>query len=304
MNIQDLRYFHELVNLKSYTKTAEKFGVSQPTITAAVKRLENRFGGTFLIRDQPHKSIIITRLGVQFDEHVQSILNEINIVEEEIKQNQNASIPFGLPPIIGRNYFPKIVSQLFAKGLLHRLNVIENGSYDLYHLLLEGYINFSMFGLTKVNVEPGIKLEVVKSYPMCIVVSKTHPLATKKAISFKEIANENFIGLSSDYIHTKALDRMLKKSKINLNTIYRSPDVTVVKNIVAQNLGISYLTTLSITENDDVISIPLLDKDQPKFILAAATRENHIMTDAEEEFWEILTQISLRRQVLTSTLPS
>ena len=161
-----------------------------------------------------------------------------------------------------------------------------------------------MLGLTKVNVEPGIKLEVVKSYPMCIVVSKTHPLATKKAISFKEIANENFIGLSSDYIHTKALDRMLKKSKINLNTIYRSPDVTVVKNIVAQNLGISYLTTLSITENDDVISIPLLDKDQPKFILAAATRENHIMTDAEEEFWEILTQISLRRQVLTSTLPS
>lgn len=139
---------------------------------------------------------------------------------------------------------------------------------------------------------------------MCIVVSKIHPLATKKAISFKEIANENFIGLSSDYIHTKALDRMLKKSKISLNTIYRSPDVTVVKNIVAQNLGISYLTTLSITENDDVISIPLLDKDQPKFILAAATRENHIMTDAEEELWKILTQISLRRQVLTSTLPS
>lgn len=290
MNIQDLRYFHELVNLKSYTKTAEKFGVSQPTITAAVKRLENRFGGTFLIRDQSHKSIIITRMGMQFDEHVQAILNEINIAEEEIKQNQDAAIPFGLPPIIGRNYFPKIVPQLHAKGLLHRLNVIENGSYDLYHLLLDGHINFSMLGLTKVNVEPGIKLEVVNRYPMQIIVSKKNPLANKKAISFQEIADENFIGLSSDYIHTKALDRMLKRTKISLNTIYRSPDVMVVKNLVAQNIGISYLTTLSITENDDVVTIPLFDQDQPEFILAAATRENHIMTDAEEEFWHILTQ--------------
>lgn len=242
LNIQDLRYYHELVNLKSYTKTAEKFGVSQPTITAAVKRLEDRFGGKFLIRDQSHKSIIITRLGMQFDEHVQAILNEINIAKEEIKQNNAASIPFGLPPIIGRNYFPKIVPKLYDKGLLQHLNVIENGSYDLYHLLLDGHINFSMLGLTKVNVEPGIKLKVVKRYPMCIVVSKKHPFATKKAISFKEIANENFIGLSSDYIHTRALDRMLKKTKVSLNTIYRSPDVTVVKN-----LGISYLTTLAIT---------------------------------------------------------
>ena len=47
------------MNIIGYTKTAEKFGVSQPTITAAVKRLENKLGTTFLIRDQSHKSIII-----------------------------------------------------------------------------------------------------------------------------------------------------------------------------------------------------------------------------------------------------
>lgn len=296
MNIQDLRYFHELVNLKSYTKTAEKFGVSQPTITAAVKRLENKLGTTFLIRDQSHKSIIITRVGMQFDEHVQSILNELRIAEEEIKQNESATIPFGLPPIIGRNYFPTLVPTLLDKGILHRLNVIENGSYDLYHLLLDGHINFSMLGLTKVNPEPGIRLKIIKHYPMTIIVSKKHPLAHKKAISFKEIANENFIGLSSDYIHTRALDRMLKQSKISINTIYRSPDVMVVKSLVAQNLGISYLTTLSITKHDDVVSIPLLDANQPEFILAAATRENHIMTAKEEELWDILTKQPFSQQ--------
>lgn len=290
MNIQDLKYYHELVNLKSYTKTAEKFGVSQPTITAAVKRLENKFGGTFLIRDQSHKSIIITKLGMQFDEHVQSILNEVTVAEEEIKQEQTTDISFGLPPIIGRNYFPKLVPKLLEKGILNRLNVIESGSYDLQQMLVDGHIDFSLLGLTRPNVNPSIQLEIIKHFPICIVVSKNHPLAKKKAIYFKDIANENFIGLNSDYIHTRALDRMLKINKINLNTIYRSPDVTVVKSLVDKNLGISYLTTLAITNDDNIVTLPLLDDEQPEFILAAATRENHLMTDKEEQLWRILTK--------------
>ena len=89
---------------------------------------------------------------------------------------------------------------------------------------------------------------------------------------------------------------MLKQSKISINTIYRSPDVMVVKSLVAQNLGISYLTTLSITKHDDVVSIPLLDANQPEFILAAATRENHIMTAKEEELWDILTKQPFSQQ--------
>ena len=65
------------------------------------------------------------------------------------------------------NLFSKrLTPTLLDKGILHRLNVIENGSYDLYHLLLDGHINFSMLGLTKVNPEPGIRLKIIKHYPI------------------------------------------------------------------------------------------------------------------------------------------
>lgn len=290
MNTQDLKYYHELVNLKSYTKTAEKFGVSQPTITAAVKRLERKFGGKFLIRDQSHKSIIITKLGMQFDEHVQSILNEINIAETEIKQASIAEINFGLPPIIGRNFFPTAVPKLLEKGILSHLNVMESGSYDLLELLKDGQINITLLGLTDLNIDSNIEINVIKHYPIRIITSHDNPLAQKQSINFKEISGQNFISLNSDYIHTRALDRMMRKNKMTLNTIYRSPDVMVVKSLVAQNLGISYLTTLSIRDQDNLAVLPLKDKDQPEFILAAAKRKNYIMTDREENLWKILTQ--------------
>lgn len=290
MNIQDLKYFHTLINLKSYTKTAQKFNVSQPTITAAIKRLEKKFGGQFIIRDQSHKSIIITSLGRQFDEHAQAILNEVSVAEAEVKAQPSPDILFGLPPIIGRNYLPTIAPKLFSEGILPRLNVVEHGSNDLRKMLIEGEINLTLLGLASLNVEPIIKVHVIDRYPIEVIVSKKHPFAQKKGIYFKELAQENFIGMTQDYIHTQALEKLAHQNHITLNTIYRSPDVAVIKSLVAQNLGVSYVTTLSIHDNDNVVSIPLLDKDQPEFLFAAATRKNHILTSKEEVLWNILTQ--------------
>lgn len=290
MNIQDLKYYHELVNQKSYTKTARKFGVSQPTITAAVKRLEKKFNAKFLIRDQSHKNIIITKIGMQFDEHVQSILNEINVAEAEIKQASSAEISFGLPPIIGRNFFPTLVPKLLEISVLNHLNVIERGSYDLEQMLRSGTVNIALLGQTNLNTFSEIDFHLIKRYPMKIVVSKDSPLAHKETISFKELAQMDFIGLNNDYIHTRALDQLLERNKISLNTIYRSPDVMVVKDLVSKNIGFSYLTSLSVKPSDNIVSIPLSDKDQPEFLLVAAKRKNYLMTEREETFWKILTE--------------
>lgn len=292
MNIQDLKYYHELVNLKSYTKTAQVFNVSQPTITAAIKRLENNFNAKFLIRDQSHKSIIVTKLGLQFNAHVEAILNELELVKEEINQENGSSISFGLPPIIGRNYFPKLVPQLLKKDILTHLEVIEKGSSDLLRMLNKGEINFALLGLTNIDLNHNIEFKLLKKYTMNIIVGSNHPLAVKDNIYFKEIAPYPFIGLNNDYIHTQTIKNLTLKNKINLNIIYHSPDVRVVKSLVSQNLGVSYLTALAINKADKLKAIHLLDENQPSFNLVAATRKNYLMTDLENKFWNILTQES------------
>jgi len=58
MNFKDLEYFQRLVREKSFTKVANAFHVSQPTITYAVKRLEEELGTELVYRDQYHKQLI------------------------------------------------------------------------------------------------------------------------------------------------------------------------------------------------------------------------------------------------------
>ena len=288
MNIQDLKYYHELLKQKNYTKTAQIFGVSQPTISAAVKRLEEQFGGQFLIRNQSHQKIIVTKLGMQFDEHVQSILKEMNVAQKEIKQRPGQDILFGLPPIIGDHYFPQIAPKLLSSHILNHLKVLEHGSYELTEMLTEGRINIALLGNTDQDMEPKLDMKVLKKFPIQVVVNPDHPWAKRKGVYFRELKDQPFIALTDDYVHTQAINEMTKKEKFNLNTVYKSPDVPIVKSLVAENLGISYLTTFSITPQDKIISLPLLDKYQPSFILVAAKRKNYILNEKEEKLWDTL----------------
>ena len=51
MNIKDLEYYQKLVATHSYTKTAEFFNLSQPSISAAVKRLSKEFRTTLITQN-------------------------------------------------------------------------------------------------------------------------------------------------------------------------------------------------------------------------------------------------------------
>lgn len=118
MNFKDLEYFQRLVREKNFTKVANAFHVSQPTITYAVKRLEDELGTQLVYRDQSHKQLIITQAGLILSRHISNILKEVTIAVTEIDRLKEETLDFGLPPIIGNFYFPKLSSYLFKNNLM------------------------------------------------------------------------------------------------------------------------------------------------------------------------------------------
>ena len=66
MNLKDLQYFYDLCQLQSYTKVAKQHKVSQPTISYAVKRLEDSFNCKLIHRDPSHRTFKLTEQGKFF----------------------------------------------------------------------------------------------------------------------------------------------------------------------------------------------------------------------------------------------
>lgn len=86
MKLQDLVYFRKLAELGSFTETSNFFNVSQPTISYAVKRIEEEFNVEVMVRDHKHHSIEITKMGEVIVSHIANIEKELNDMSSDIEK--------------------------------------------------------------------------------------------------------------------------------------------------------------------------------------------------------------------------
>lgn len=293
-NDRDLKYFNELVKQKNFSKVAQKMGVSQPTVTNAIKRLEYEFSAHFFIRDRSHKELIITNAGELFAKHVQNILNELERAQNEINHAQQQQIFFGLPPIIGNYYFPRLTPQLMDANLLTDLHVVETGSSALLQLLAHSEIDVGLLGSLSPLQDRRLSAQIIRKYPINIIVAKNHPLAklAGQGICFQDLAKEKFISFDESYVHNQAFKTMCSRNRIRPHVVYRSNDVHIIKSLVAENIGIAYLTSLAVLSDDNLIQLPIVDENPPEFLISAVRNRVGTISPQYQQLWQLLTQFS------------
>lgn len=289
MNIKELYYYHDLVRTKNFSQVAADFNISQPTVTMAIKRLEESFGTTFFMRDRSHHQLTVTSTGLQFDQHVQRIIEELEIAQKELARAKQERISFGLPPIIGSWYFPRFTPALLQAGLLNQLEVVDHGSASLLQLLAKGELDLALLGSLQPFQQPSLRARVIDKAPIRIIVAKDHPLAAfKDGVSFAQAAQYPFITLDDEYVHAQAFRQAARLARVRPKIVFKTSDVQILKALVANNSGISFLTDLALDDNDGLAALPLTDGSQPEFIISLATRANRLLTPNAQRLWSIL----------------
>lgn len=289
MNIKELYYYHDLVRTKNFSQVAADFNISQPTVTMAIKRLEESFGTTFFMRDRSHHQLTVTSTGLQFDQHVQRIIEELEIAQKELARAKQERISFGLPPIIGSWYFPRFTPALLQAGLLNQLEVVDHGSASLLQLLAKGELDLALLGSLQLFQQPSLRARVIDKAPIRIIVAKDHPLAAfKDGVSFAQAAQYPFITLDDEYVHAQAFRQAARLARVRPKIVFKTSDVQILKALVANHSGISFLTDLALDGNDGLAALPLTDGSQPEFIISLAARANRLLTPNAQRLWSIL----------------
>lgn len=289
MNIKELYYYHDLVRTKNFSQVAADFNISQPTVTMAIKRLEESFGTTFFMRDRSHHQLTVTSTGLQFDQHVQRIIEELEIAKKELTRAKQERISFGLPPIIGSWYFPRFTPALLQAGLLNQLEVVDHGSASLLQLLAKGELDLALLGSLQPFQQPSLRACVIDKAPIRIIVAKDHPLAAfEDGVSFAQAAQYPFITLDDEYVHAQAFRQAARLARVRPKIVFKTSDVQILKALVANHSGISFLTDLALDDNDGLATLPLTDGSQPEFIISLAARANRLLTPNAQRLWSIL----------------
>lgn len=288
MNLKDLQYFYDLCQVQSYTDVAKQHKVSQPSISYAIKRLEEAFNCKLIHHDPSHRSFKLTYQGEILLEHTKLILPEISSAHKEINRSLAHYSTVGFPPIIMQYLFAAL-NQEKELDFLKKVRPIRGGSLELLDLLLKGELDASLLGLIEPFHHPLLEMRKLFQKEIYVVLSKDHPLSTAMSLSFEELLEQPFILLDEHFIHLKAFDILNQKYQNKAEIFFKSDDIVIIKELLKKMVGVSLLTDISLTtEDDNLVKIPLVPKDQISFTVYYAYLKSTTLSPEVQDFFNLI----------------
>ncbi|KXU16123.1 Malolactic regulator [Streptococcus oralis] len=289
MNTRDLEYFVQLAESKSFTEVAQHFHVSQPTITYAIKRLEEKFGTTLVEKTTANRVDHLTQTGHILAGHARQIMQDLSKLEKAMEHARLGKIEVGFPPIIMNEFFEHCPSAPKNLNFLRQFHLICGGSQELRKRLLEGDLDFSLLGsLRPLNLEQVITVPLYRR-ELVLLVSKEHSLAQQREVAFQDLLSEDFILLDEHNIHLTAFDALNKRNGGRAKVATQLDNLPLIKKMVAENLGVTILTASALSKLEkDLVAIPFVPQEKIYFHVAYAYSPELYLTEELKEFMALL----------------
>ena len=217
MNILHMKYAVEVSRLGSLNKAADALFIAQPNISRSIKELEAHLGIT--IFDRSAKGMVLTPEGEEFISYAQSILKQIDDVEDLYKQGspkkQKFSISVPRACYISDAFaeFSKCLSDEPAEIFYKETNsqrTIKNVLDNDYKLGIIRYAeNYDKFFKSMLE-EKGLSYEMIAEFSYVIIMSRDNPLAVKEEITFEDLAPYIEIAHADPYVPSLPLSKVVK----------------------------------------------------------------------------------------------
>ena len=290
MNLKDLYYFYDLSNLQSFTAVARKNGVSQPSISYAIKRLEKEFHCQLLVHDPSHRTFKLTPQGDILLRHVKKALPEIQGAQKEILRSISPYDTIGFPPLIIDYLVRKEPAFIENVSALRNIHPIQEGSIELLDLLSKGELDASFIGSLEPIIDKRFSVKTLMTSDLYYILPSGHSLADKEAISFSDVLNENFIILDEHFVHLKAFQHLNDYYHHAATPFFQTDDINLLKQLLRKKIGISLLSEIAITKEDkDLISIPMVKEERMSLYVSLVTlKETNLHPEVENFFQELL----------------
>ena len=239
MEIQQAKVILAIVEEGNMIGAAERLGVTQPAISAALGHFEKEL--RILIFNRSRTGLVLTEQGKALLPLVRKFLES----EKEILSLYNLqSKTAGSLRIAGRQGFMEDVFPF----LLERLKVIypiitiesalSGSQNEVIEALQSGRADIAFASSPKIK---SISVEVFYRDPIRLALSKSHPLSKKRSISKSDLAGLQFCLPTKNDRLRKPIERFLRQAVKKPNIIMETNDYTLMRNIIAGGLSSGFI---------------------------------------------------------------
>jgi LysR family hydrogen peroxide-inducible transcriptional activator len=298
MTLTDLRYIVALAQERHFGRAAEKCHVSQPTLSVAVKKLEEQLN--VLLFERSAVDVKVTEIGRLIVEQAESVLREASQIRDLAESGRDAMsgpLRIGVIYTIAPYLLPALIPLLAERAPRMPLMIQENYTHRLADLLKKGEIDVAILALP--FAEQGIVSQAVYDEPFRVVLPASHAWTKETEISSNLLQEEPLLLLGAgNCFRDQVLEACPRCAHgTGLQKTMEGSSLETIRHMVATGLGITVLPSSAadpLVDNQKLVAIRPFASPEPSRRVAIAWRVTYPRTKVID---------LLRAAILDSKLP-
>ena len=299
MTLTELRYIVALFETGHFRKAAELCHVSQPTLSIAVKKLEEELDVTLFERSR-HK-VTATPIGERIVQQARTVLRETRNLEQLAEQGRDplgSVLSVGAIYTVGPYLFPRLISRLSQIAPQMPLFIEENYTAVLRVKLSAGDLDAIFVALP--FTEPDVVTRAVYDEPFVVLLRDDHPLSGEKQVEPDALAHHRVLLMGEGHCFRDqvleacpGLQQSLSDGYARGQTMLEGSSLETLKHMVASGLGITVLpeSAANVAQyGEDTLAVRPFAEPVPRRSVALAWRASYPRHQAIDILIEALRQ--------------
>ena len=282
MTLTDLRYIVALAQERHFGHAAEKCHVSQPTLSVAVKKLEEQLG--VILFERSAADVKVTEIGRQIVDQAERVLREAAQVKDIAEAGHDplaGPLRLGVIYTIGPYLLPALIPLLAARAPRMPLMIQENYTSRLAEGLKKGDIDVAILALP--FAEPGIVTQPLYDEPFRVIMPASHPWTKHQEIDVDTLQEEPLLLLGTgNCFRDQVLEACPRCAHgTGLQKTMEGSSLETIRLMVATGLGVTVLPSTAadpLIDTQNLVAVRRFAAPEPTRRVALAWRVTYPRT--------------------------
>lgn len=251
MTLTELKYIVAVARERHFGRAADACFVSQPTLSVAIRKLEDELG--VVLFERGGAEVGVTPIGLRVVAQAQRVLEEATNLKEIARQGHDpleGPLRVGVIYTVGPYLLPRLVPAQIEVTPQMPLVLQENFTTRLLELLRQGEIDCAIVALP--IPDAGLSVQPLYDEPFYVAVPKNHPWSTLKSVSAEDLKEETMLLLGAGHCFRDQvlevcpeLSRFSESSE-GIQRTFEGSSLETIRHMVAAGIGITVLPASSL----------------------------------------------------------
>lgn len=248
MELTPMRYFVAMARAGTMSKAAEELGVTQPALSAMMKKLEAEVGARLL--DRTRRGVELTEAGRVFLAGAEEALRRVEGAVKSVRELvglEHGSIRLGGGATAIAYLLPRVLSEFRRQHREIRVYIREAGSRAVAEAVLSGELDLGVVTLPvgSVGADDLVKVPLVHD-ELRLIVPPGHRLSEAKSFRWRDVEGESLVAFEAGTAVRRLIDRAIAEAGVSLEVAMELRSIDSIRRMVGAGVGVGFVSRFAL----------------------------------------------------------